>query len=479
MGAENFIKNAKNIMDNDKGASEYSQFVEQLCWMVFLKLYENKEELWEFEDENYESIIPDHLKWHNWANCKTDDGKEKGDILTGDELLTFVNNELFPTLKNLEISSETPKRAAIVKYFFENSNNFMKNGVGLRQIINELNNIDFNELCVKEKFIIQFEEMLIKLQESKEKDIIFTPRVCTDFIIEMLNPQKGEKIGDFACGTGGFLISALKYIRKQIEFIDDVETLEQSLFGIEKKTLPYLLSILNLLLNNVDLPNIQYDNSLSHPVREFTQSDKFDIVVMNPPFGGSEDPSVKNNFPVEMRTSETADLFLALAFYRLKENGRCAIILPDGSLFGSEGANRVIKKKILQECNLHTILRLPKGVFRVATNILFFDKGTPTTEIWFYEHQVGYGTKTYSKTKPIRFQDLNPERNWWNNREESDFAWKVSIEEIVNNNFNIDFKNPLKNEEEVLSSSEYMSYLESTFNASKILLENMKVLLNK
>ena len=442
MTIENMIKRIQDITRQDAGINGDAQRIEQLVWMLFLKIYDAKEEFWEFEEDDYESIIPEELKWRNWAIDHKD-----GEALTGDALLDFINNQLFPTLKNLEITEDTEKRAAIVKDIFEDANNFMKNGVLLRQIINILNEVDFTEYDDRHTFNDVYETILKDLQSAGNAGEFYTPRPCTDFIVEMLNPQIGEKIADFACGTGGFLISAINHMMDQVKTTEDMEKLQNGLYGIEKKPLPYLLATTNMILHDIDSPRIDHDNSLGKSVRDYKESDRFDVIIMNPPYGGVEESSIQNNFPVELRTSETADLFMALIIYRLKQNGRCGVILPDGFLFGTDNAKVAIKKKLLEECNLHTIIRLPGGVFApytsISTNILFFDKSGPTQETWYYEHQVGYGTKTYSKTKPIRHNDFKNEREWWNNREENEVAWKVSIDEIIANNYNLDFKNPV------------------------------------
>ena len=477
MTIENMIKRIQDITRQDAGINGDAQRIEQLVWMLFLKIYDAKEEFWEFEEDDYESIIPEDLKWRNWAIDHKD-----GEALTGDALLDFINNQLFPTLKNLEITEETEKRAAIVKDIFEDANNFMKNGVLLRQIINILNEVDFTEYDDRHTFNDVYETILKDLQSAGNAGEFYTPRPCTDFIVEMLNPQIGEKIADFACGTGGFLISAINHMIDQVKTTEDMEKLQNGLYGIEKKPLPYLLATTNMILHDIDSPRIDHDNSLGKSVRDYKESDRFDVIIMNPPYGGVEESSIQNNFPVELRTSETADLFMALIIYRLKQNGRCGVILPDGFLFGTDNAKVAIKKKLLEECNLHTIIRLPGGVFApytsISTNILFFDKSGPTQETWYYEHQVGYGTKTYSKTKPIRHNDFKNEREWWNNREENEVAWKVSIDEIIANNYNLDFKNPAKAQEEVLlSSEEYVEHLKEVIKESNDLVQKLEAAL--
>ncbi|MBS3199856.1 HsdM family class I SAM-dependent methyltransferase [Turicibacter bilis] len=477
MTIESMIKRIQDITRQDAGINGDAQRIEQLVWMLFLKIYDAKEEFWEFEEDDYESIIPEEFKWRNWAVDHKD-----GKALTGEELLHFINNKLFPTLKNLEVNENTARRAAVVKDIFQDANNFMKNGVLLRQIINILNEVDFTEYDDRHSFNDVYELILKDLQSAGNSGEFYSPRPCTDFIVEMLEPKIGEKVADFACGTGGFLISAINHMREHVKSTEDMDKLQNGLYGIEKKPLPYLLATTNMILHDIDTPRIDHDNSLGKSVRDYKESDRFDVIIMNPPYGGVEESSIQNNFPVELRTSETADLFMALIIYRLKQNGRCGVILPDGFLFGTDNAKVAIKKKLLEECNLHTIIRLPGGVFApytsISTNILFFDKSGPTQETWYYEHQVGYGTKTYSKTKPIRHNDFKNEREWWNNREENEVAWKVSMDEIIANNFNLDFKNPSKAQEEaLLSSEEYVERLKEAIKESNDLVQKLEAAL--
>lgn len=428
-------------MRQDAGVDGDAQRISQLVWMLFLKVYDAREELWEFEEDDFVSIIPEGCRWRDWAIDNKD-----GEALTGDDLLNFVNNTLFPALKELAVSAETPKRQAIVKYVFEDANNYMKNGTLLRQVINILNEIDFTEHDDSHAFNDIYENILKDLQSAGDAGEFYTPRPVTEFMVEVLKPQIHERIADFACGTGGFLTSILKFMQDDIKTQEDKEMVQRNLFGIEKKPLPYLLAITNLILHDIDAPNILHDNSLTKNVRDYKEEDKFNVVVMNPPYGGNEEDSIKINFPLAMRSSETADLFVALIQYRLAHDGRAGVVLPEGFLFSTEGAKRAIKEKLLDECNLHTIVRLPEGVFApytdIKTNLLFFDKTGSTKEIWYYEHQLPIGYKKYTKTKPIKKIEFNAELKWWQNRVENECAWKVSIEDIKENNYNLNFKNP-------------------------------------
>lgn len=448
MSISNLIKRLQTIMRQDAGINGDAQRIEQIVWMLFLKVYDAKEEFWEFHDDDYLSIIPEDFRWRNWAVDNKD-----GKALTGEKLLNFINNELFPTLKSLEIDEHTKRRSSIVKEIFEDAHNFMKDGVYLRQVINIIDEVDFTDYEERHAFNDIYETILKDLQSAGNSGEYYTPRALTDFISEVLKPQVNDKVADFACGTGGFLISFLSYLLKNdlIKTPEDKALVNQNVYGIEKKPLPHLLCMTNMLLHNIDEPNILHGNSLEKNVREYKEDDKFDVIMMNPPYGGTEGNSIKSNFPVEMQSSETADLFMALILYRLKNNGRCGVVLPDNFLFGEDNARVAIKEKLLNECNLHTIVRLPHGVFApytdITTNLLFFDKTCSTKDIWFFEHPLPIGYKNYTKTKPIRLEEFNLELDWWDNRVEHEFAWKVSIDEIKERKYNLDIKNPNKIDE--------------------------------
>lgn len=446
MTITSLIKSIQDIMRQDAGVDGDAQRISQLVWMLFLKVYDAKEAEWELFEEDYESIIPEDLRWRNWAE------DEEG--MTGDELLEFVNERLFKELKDLTVDETTDKRALIVKSVFEDSYNYMKSGTLLRQLINKLNEIDFDEYEDRHAFNDIYETILKDLQSAGNAGEYYTPRVLTDFIIEMLNPQIGEQVADFACGTGGFLVSSLKHLENQIKTVEDRKIVQSSLFGIEKKPLPHLLCMTNLLLHDVDSPNILRDNSFSTNVRDYREKDKYDVIAMNPPFGGVEEVGIQINFPTEFRTSETADLFITLIMYRLKETGRVGVILPDGFLFGDDNAKIAIKEKLLSEFNLHTIVRVPNGVFApytsIATNVLFFDKTKPTEKIDYYQVPLPEGIKNgFTKTRPFKTQHLQGVKDWWNNRDKEDInAYSVTIEEIKKANYNLDFKNPNLNKDE-------------------------------
>lgn len=429
-------------MRNDAGVNGDAQRIEQIVWILFLKVYDAKEENWEFHDDNYKSIIPENLRWRNWAVDNKD-----GKALTGDALLAFVNNELFPTFKNLEIDAATPMSKAIVRYIFDDSHNYQKDGVLLRQVVNIIDEIDFGEYDDRHAFGEIYETILKTLQSAGNAGEYYTPRAVTDFMVQMVAPKLGETIGDFACGTGGFLTSSLKALEPQVETVADRKKYNSSIYGIEKKPLPYMLCTTNMLLHDIDNPNILHANSLERRVQDYTQKDKFDIILMNPPYGGNEKDSIKINFPADLQCSETADLFMAVIMYRLKENGRAAVVLPDGFMFGTDGAKLALKKKLFSEFNVHTIVRMPHSVFApytsITTNILFFEKTGTTKHTWFYRLDMPEGYKNFSKTKPMKLEHFNPAISWWSNREDInidgfDKAKKFTIAEIEAQNFNID-----------------------------------------
>lgn len=429
MAVNNIVKRIQNIMRQDAGVNGDAQRIEQMTWMFFLKVYDTQEETWEIkayrEGKTYVSIIPEELRWRNWAVDEKD-----GKALTGDALLSLVNDKLFPTLKNIEVIRETPRSKAIVKDVFEDINQYMKNGTLLRQVINVINEIEFDDAQDRHLFGDIYEGILKDLQSAGNAGEFYTPRALTDFIVEMLHPRLSETFGDFTSGTGGFLTSALKYLEPQIKNAEDRISYQNAVVGQEWKPLPYLLSITNLLLHDVEAPNIRHCDSLATKVTDFTGKDKVDVIGMNPPYGGSTETSVKSNFPMEMRSSETADLFMALIMYRLKIGGRAGVIVPDGFLFGTDGAKLAIKTKMLKDFNLHTIIRLPGSIFSpytsIATNILFFDneraedapEGYSTKGTWFYRLDMPEDYKHFSKTKSMKLEHCNPIKEWWNDRKE-------------------------------------------------------------
>ena len=460
-------------MRKDEGVDGDAQRISQMVWMIFLKVFDSMEQEREAEDENYKSPLPERIRWRKWA--------ENPEGMTGEELLDFINNDLFKTLKNLKIDEKTDQRGYIVKQVFEDVHNYMKNGILIRQVINKINEIDFTSTEDRHLFNDIYETILKELQNAGSAGEFYTPRPVTQFIVDMVNPKLGDIILDPACGTAGFLISALNHLKKDVKNVDDQKVLEKTLHGIEKKPLPHLLCMTNMILHDIEVPNIRRDNSLSRPIIDYTSKDMVDIIVTNPPFGGSEEDGIENNFPVEFRTRETADLFLVLIMKLLRDGGKCGLVLPDGFLFG-EGVKTRIKEKLLSEFNLHTIVRLPNGVFSpytgIRTNLLFFDKGKPTKDVWYFEHPLPENVITYNKTKPIHHEEFQLEKEWWANRENEKFrhlCWKVSRAEIEKRGYNLDINNPTKPEEEKeLSKEEIIERIEQNLNRAREILKEIK-----
>lgn len=474
------IKSIRDIMRQDTGLNGDAQRIEQLGWMLFLKIFSDKDKELELLDETYKSPIPDELHWlnqkGNWA------GDDEG--ITGDELLDFVDRKLFPTLRNINISTGN-RRALIVREVFEGNNNYMKSGINIRKVLNKLNEIDFNIAKDRHAFGELYESILKELQSAGKSGEFYTPRAITQFITEIIDPKIGEKILDPACGTGGFLTCAIENLLNKANSIEERKSIENNIIGWEYKPLPYLLATTNLILNDIEVPNIRFGDALDQPLSNFTEKDRVDIILANPPFGGIVANNNENNFPQNYRTKESADLFLILMIHILKKGGRSGIVLPDGSLTG-EGVKQRIREKLLRSCNLHTIIRLPNSVFQpyatVATNLLFFDKFSQgddtdfaTKEVWYYEHKLPEGQKSYSKTKPIQLNEFQPIKDWWNNRKESDICWKVNIDNIIERGFDLDIKNPNKQEEvHEYNSSELIELLGKSFEKSSRLLEQLK-----
>ncbi len=473
MALNNFVKSIRNIMRNDAGINGDAQRIEQIAWMLFLKIYDEKENDWEFNETDYKSFIPETCRWRSWAKDEGD-----GNALTADALLDFVNNTLFPTLKSLEVTPDTPIRSVIVRTTFEDANQYMKDGVLLRQIINVIDALNLGNYNESHAFGEIYETILKEMQSAGSAGEFYTPRALTNFMAEIIDPQVGEQMADFACGTGGFITSWLKVLDKKVQeaqTTDAQKKYSESIYGIEKKQFPYMLCVTNMLLHDIEAPLILHDNSLSKDVLNYTDADKFDVVLMNPPYGGSEKNDIKQHFPSDLSSSETADLFMVLIMYRLKEAGRAAVILPDGFLFGTDNAKLAIKEKLLREFNLHTIVRLPGSIFApytsIATNILFFSneqaegakEGFSTDKTWFYRLDMPDGYKHFSKTKPMRSEHCDPLRTWWYNRTEiisedgkDEKARAFTASELLELGFNLDQCKFPKEEEEILAPAELL-----------------------
>lgn len=438
----NIVKSIQDIMRKDTGTYGDAQRLEQLGWMFFLKIFDDREKEMTVLRDDYKSPLPKHLRWSKWA------GDDEG--MTGAELLDFVNNTLLPKLQNLPGSSEI---AGLIRMTFEDANNYMKSGTLMRQVINKINGIDFNATDDRHLFGDIYEKILKDLQSAGNAGEFYTPRAVTQFIVEQVNPSlmKRETLLDPACGTGGFLVCAIEHLRKQAKTDVDERHVQNCFAGIEKKHLPHVLCMTNLMLHGIDVPsNVRHSNTLARPLRDWGPKERVDVIVTNPPFGGMEEDGIESNFPADFRTRETADLFLVLIMRLLKPGGRAGVVLPDGTLFG-EGVKTRIKEALLTECNLHTVVRLPKGVFEpytdIATNLLFFEKGTPTTSTWFYEHplparRAHLKGKSYSASDNLQAVEFEPIKAWWNSREANENAWKVSIDELRDCDFDLAQNHP-------------------------------------
>ena len=444
MSARTTVKSIQDLMRQDVGVDGDAQRLSQLCWMFFLKIIDDQDQQLEVMQDGYKSPIPRKLQWRSWA------ADPEG--ITGDALMAFVNDELFAALKELPMRGASANRARVIRSLFEDAYNYMKSGHLMRQVVNKINGVDFNDLAERKHFGEVYEQLLNDLQNAGNAGEYYTPRAVTAFMVDRIDPHPGETLFDPACGTGGFLTCAIRYMRERyVKTVQQEALLQSGLRAVEKKPLPHMLCVTNMLLHGIEDPGfVRHDNTLARPYISWEQKDRVDIILANPPFGGREEDGIESNFPAHFRTKETADLFLALFIRLLMNGGRAAVVLPDGSLFG-EGVKTRLKEALLEECNLHTIVRLPNSVFKpyasIGTNLLFFEKGTPTKDIWFYEHRVPVGQKAYSMTKPIRVEHFAPCVEWWGGAEradrvETEQAWKVTADEVKARGYNLDIKNP-------------------------------------
>lgn len=432
------IKNVRNIMRQDRGVSGDAQRLEQLGWLLFLKILDDKDQELELIRDRYKSVIPEKFQWRNWA--------ADAEGITGEELILFIDHPtdgLFATLKNLK-APHAPQRAALVKEVFDGSNNYMKSGFELRKVINQLNGFDFNNNEDRHVFGTVYESILVELRDAGNKGEYYTPRAVTRLMTQMTAPKLGEKVLDPAAGGGGFLSAAIDFIRERdVHTLDDEALLQKTVAGWELKPVAYVLGLTNLIIHGIDVPDWHYLDSLKTEYNSIGPRQQVDVILANPPFGASIADGVETNFPQSFRCRESADLFVILMIQLLKPGGRCAIVLPDGCITG-DGYKERIREKLLTDCNLHTIVRLPQSTFHpatVSTNLLFFQKGTPTKEIWYWEHRLPEGQKSYSKTKVIQFDEFAPLIEWWDKREEGDVAWRVKVEDLKRG-FDLDVKNP-------------------------------------
>ena len=464
------IKNVRNIMRQDRGVSGDAQRLEQLGWLLFLKILDGKDLELELLNEKYKSVIPEKFQWRNWASDP--------EGLTGDDLLLFIDHPtdgLFSKLKIIN-SAQFPERAELVREVFDGSNNYMKSGYELRKVINKLNGFDFSNLEDRHIFGTVYESILLELRDAGNKGEYYTPRAITRLMTEMVNPKLGEKVLDPAAGTGGFLTSAIEYIRsREVKSLDDEALLQNKITGWELKPVPYVLGLTNLILHGIDVPDWHYIDSLKTEYSSIGAKQQADVILANPPFGATIADGVETNYPQSFRCRESADLFVILIIQLLKKGGRCAIVLPDGCITG-DGYKERIHEKLITECNLHTIIRLPQSTFfpaTVSTNLLFFEKGTPTKEIWYWEHKLPLGQKSYSKTKAIKFDEFASLIDWWGNRKENEFSWKVKVEDLKK--FDLDVKNPHRVEEEkILSTSEVIERFNTSIKVTQKLLSDLQ-----
>ena len=468
-------------MRQDVGVDGDAQRISQLCWMFFLKIIDDQDQQLEMMQDGYRSPIPKDLQWRAWA------ADPEG--ITGEALMAFVNNELFPQLKELSTAAKQGDRRRVVRDVFEDAYNYMKSGQLMRQVINKISGVDFNNLAERQHFGDIYEQVLNDLQSAGNAGEYYTPRAVTAFMVDRIDPHPGEVLLDPACGTGGFLTCALRHMRERyVKKVKDEQTMQEALRAVEKKQLPHMLCVTNLLLHGIENPSfVRHDNTLARPYISYGAADRVDIVLTNPPFGGKEEDGIESNFPKHFQTRETADLFLALIIRLLKPTGRAAVVLPDGSLFG-EGVKTRLKESLMEECNLHTIVRLPNSVFKpyasIGTNLLFFEKGEPTRDIWFYEHRVPEGQKAYSMTKPICVEHFKPCADWWGGakrkgREESEVAWRVTADEVKARGYNLDFKNPHTAADDHGDPEELLAKLEEAEKQTAVLRDQLKAILSE
>lgn len=473
MSIRTTVKTIQDIMRKDVGVDGDAQRISQLCWMFFLKIIDDQDQELELMHDGYRSPIPERFQWRAWA------ADPEG--ITGDTLQTFVNDELFPALKELPGAAQDGRRR-VVRDVFEDAYNYMKSGQLMRQVINKINGVDFNNLAERQHFGDIYEQLLNDLQSAGNSGEYYTPRAVTAFMTNRIDPKPGEVLLDPACGTGGFLTCAIRHMRERyVKTPADDKKMQAALRATEKKQLPHMLCVTNMLLHGIDDPSfVRHDNTLARPYISYTQAERVDIVLTNPPFGGREEDGIESNFPPQFQTRETADLFLALIVRLLRAGGRAAVVLPDGTLFG-EGIKTRLKEHLLEECNLHTIVRLPNSVFKpyasIGTNLLFFEKGTPTKEVWYYEHRVPGGQKAYSMTKPIRYEHLQPCIDWWDNRVENEVAWRVDIETIKARGYNLDIKNPHTVADDHGDPAELLAQLQESEAETDRLREQLKAIL--
>lgn len=459
-GLASLLKSARDIMRKDKGLNGDLDRLPLLTWIMFLKFLDDlemqREEEAALSGERFKPAVEAPYRWRDWA--------ARPDGITGDELLAFINQEqcirpdgskgqgLFAYLRKLS-SSTGDDRRDVIATVFRGVDNRMKSGYLLRDVINKVNGIHFDSSEELHTLGALYESMLREMRDAAgDSGEFYTPRAVVRFMVEVVNPRLGEVVLDPATGTGGFLVEAFGHLSRQVKTVEDRQVLQtSSVMGYEPKPLPFLLAQMNLLLHGLNAPRIDHGNALRFKLTEIGEKDRVDVILTNPPFGGEEEKGIQANFPQDKQASETALLFLQLIMRKLRRTpgrhgpARAAVVVPNGTLFG-DGVCARIKQDLLKEFNLHTIVRLPNGVFSpytsIPTNILLFDRSGPTREVWYYEHPLPEGRKNYTKTQPIQFDEFRPCIEWWNAREENGQAWKVMAADLLAENCNLDRKNP-------------------------------------
>jgi type I restriction enzyme M protein len=455
------LKSARDIMRKDKGLNGDLDRLPLLTWIMFLKFLDDLEQQREEETalsaKKFKAAIEAPYRWRDWA------ADPQG--ITGDELLSFINAEeavradgkkgpgLFSYLCSLS-SSNGDNRRDVIATVFKGVDNRMRSGYLLRDIINKVAGIHFTSSDELHTLGALYESMLREMRDAAgDSGEFYTPRAVVRFMVEVTDPRLGETLLDPASGTGGFLVEAYNHLEKQVKTVADRKRLQdETISGYEPKSLPYLLCQMNLLLHGLDAPQIDSGNALRFKLSEIGEKERVDVILTNPPFGGEEEKGIQGNFPGDRQTAETALLFLQLIMRKLKRQptaagrpSRAAVVVPNGTLFG-DGVCARIKEELLKDFNLHTIVRLPNGVFApytgIPTNILFFDRSGPTKEVWYYEQPLPEGRKNYTKTQPMQFDELRGCMTWWAKREENDQAWKVPVKELLDGGCNLDRKNP-------------------------------------
>lgn len=477
------IKSARDLMRKDAGLNTDVDRIPQLAWILFLKCFDDFEKKRDALTKNYQKAIPEGLRWRDWA-AEEDDKGEKIKVLTGPDLIKFVNDTLFPKLSKL-VSAKGLEQRDVISSIFKELKNSLMSGYVLRQILNLVNKVNFVNTDDVHTMAKLYEDMLVEMRDAAGSNgEFYTPRPVIRFIVNQIKPslKKSEKVLDPACGTGGFLVESLEFMQKNVGAKADLKKLTKStLYGIDKKPMPYLLGMMNMLLHEVDSPNIVRANTISKPLREISEKDQYDVIVTNPPFGGEEEEGLSSNLPVGLQTSDTALAFLLYIMYSLKDGGRCGIILPNGPLFAG-GIAAKIKEKLLNEFNLHTIVRLPNSVFApytgIATNILFFEKKGKTKQIKYYHMKLREGIKAYNKTNPMVSDDFVEVSKWFKKKEDGKNSWTVKIEDIKE--FNLDLKNPNDVEETLdLSPHELIDQIMKDEKKTLELLQEVKDLIDK